>query len=354
MSFSTFFGSDPWIEGAVLDQADLVKSWPGVRDIALFPDAHPGKYGPVGMAMKSDLIFPLLVGNDIGCGIAVFTLNKPMRKLNIDKIVRAWADLHTPFEDAETWLEEQGHSLSSSLGLGTIGLGNHFCELQEVTKCFPGSPLKRGDAVLMVHSGSRGLGQRTFEKITYTVKGVDPLSDVAQEYMVQHNACLDFSVVNRSAVAWRASRALGLRCELLCDVPHNLIEKSESGWVHRKGAARAGGLVPVAGTRESPSWLVSSKGVEGSLMSLPHGAGRKIDRASCHGRFRAPRREKDGSVRSELGARLICSEKSLLIEETMRAYKDTHKIAQTIEEEGLGDILTELSPRITFKIGKTQ
>lgn len=88
-----------------------------------------------------------------------------------------------------------------------------------------------------------------------------------------------------------------------------------------------------------------------ALLSLPHGAGRKFDRAACHGRFQAPKREKDGSVRPMEGGRVLCGDKGLLVEETALAYKDSRRIAEAIEAEGLGSASIRLDPLLTFKSG---
>jgi len=42
--------------------------------VAAMPDLHPGKGAPIGAAMASTVLYPFLVGSDIGCGIAVFPI----------------------------------------------------------------------------------------------------------------------------------------------------------------------------------------------------------------------------------------------------------------------------------------
>ncbi|WP_176269085.1 RtcB family protein, partial [Salmonella enterica] len=88
------------------------------------------------------------------------------RKYNADKLEKRLASL-TDVADAQ-WLEEnvpaamQHHSWRSALG--SIGGGNHFAELQQVDRIvdadsFALSGLQKAQLLLLVHSGSRGLGQ---------------------------------------------------------------------------------------------------------------------------------------------------------------------------------------------------
>ena len=80
-----YFSADSWIEGAALHQLEKMSRLRGVRSISAFPDLHPGKYGATGVALLSDRLHPLLVGNDIGCGMSLFELDLPLRKLKLDK-----------------------------------------------------------------------------------------------------------------------------------------------------------------------------------------------------------------------------------------------------------------------------
>jgi len=47
------FSPQTWIEGAALQQLNNVAALPGVSSVAAFPDLHPGKYGPTGIAVSS-------------------------------------------------------------------------------------------------------------------------------------------------------------------------------------------------------------------------------------------------------------------------------------------------------------
>ncbi|WP_278183725.1 RtcB family protein [Ruminiclostridium cellulolyticum] len=63
-------------------------SLPGVVNAVGLPDLHPGKT-PVGIAIITEgIIYPHLVGNDIGCGMALFMTELERRKLKLDRLVK--------------------------------------------------------------------------------------------------------------------------------------------------------------------------------------------------------------------------------------------------------------------------
>lgn len=168
-----FFTKASWIEGAAVDQLHHVAKFDGVKQIAAFPDLHPGKYGPVGCAILADRIYPQFIGNDIGCGMSLFALDIPARKLKVDKAAQKLRALGEPWqENPDQYLEQfnQASSIPAELltkPLGTIGGGNHFCELQSIDEVFDQQTiqeigLNKDQALLLVHSGSRALGMHIF------------------------------------------------------------------------------------------------------------------------------------------------------------------------------------------------
>jgi release factor H-coupled RctB family protein len=78
---SKFYSRATWVDGHAEEQLQQVAGWPGMKAVAGFPDLHPGRYGPVGAAFLADRIWPQLVGPDIGCGMALFRLDLPRRRL---------------------------------------------------------------------------------------------------------------------------------------------------------------------------------------------------------------------------------------------------------------------------------
>src|SRR5215467_14469648 len=94
----TFYSSRSWIEGNATKQLEDVASLSGVKAVAGMPDLHPGKYGPVGCSILADRIHPQLVGSDIGCGMGLFQLDLPLRKLRLDKAATRLRVLDVPWE----------------------------------------------------------------------------------------------------------------------------------------------------------------------------------------------------------------------------------------------------------------
>ncbi|MFV0295849.1 MAG: RNA ligase RtcB family protein [Hyphomicrobiaceae bacterium] len=356
-----FYSDHAWIEGAAIQQAQHVAGLPGMSALALFPDLHPGKYGPTGMAALSDRLYPQLIGNDIGCGMALFCLDLAPRKLRIDKAedrLRSMME-HKPFDPSEE-LEAVGLPPDLwPLSLGDIGGGNHFCELQTIGTLFGEPAIERDKLYLLVHSGSRGLGTEVFERVQKSGslnEGLDPDSEAGRDWLLRHDAAVGWAALNRKLIAARAAAALGAEAELVTDVPHNRVRATSTGFVHHKGAAdvSAGGLAPVAGSRASASYIVSAlPGVGDALGAISHGAGRKYDRATMHGRVGRTRSEREALLRNEWGGKLICDDRNLVIEEAAHAYKDAGKVVADLAGFGLVAAVAEMRPLVTYKKANT-
>src|SRR5438445_4645039 len=68
-----FASAQSWIEGEAVRQLYATAKLDDVRLAVGFPDLHPGKGSPVGAAFVTEgVIYPHLIGGDIGCGMALF------------------------------------------------------------------------------------------------------------------------------------------------------------------------------------------------------------------------------------------------------------------------------------------
>ena len=327
---SRFYAHSSWVDGSAETQLTTLSRKGGILKIAAFPDLHPGKYGPVGVAILADRLFPQLIGNDIGCGMALFLLDIPAYKLKADKVAKRLRVLSAP-QDGQ---------------LGTIGGGNHFCEVQTVGEVHqPVAGIGKNSTLLLVHSGSRALGQAVFA--AHALGAVDGLlGPEAEAYFAAHNEAALWAADNRRAIAERAAKALRCGARFICDVPHNLVEATPQGWLHRKGAAKADGpLVPLAGSRDAPSYLLCPNPPPEALASLAHGAGRKFERASMRARIGNPA----GLTRTRFGGRVLCEDKQMLVEEAPKAYKNVRAVLADIEAHGLAKRALTLHPFVTFK-----
>lgn len=348
-----FYTSAAWIEGRAEAQLKEVVGWSGVQKIAAFPDLHPGKCGPVGCAVFADRIFPQLIGNDIGCGMSLFQLDLPTRKLKLEKALRRMRILGEPASEDQGWrLEDAG--LPTDLfaaSLGTVGGGNHFCEVQTLAEADDSTRLDASRLYLLVHSGSRGFGNSVLGSVPQgAYAGIQGDCDTAQTYLQDHDKAVRWASLNRQIIAERAAEALRADLTLLVDAPHNLLARHGAGWLHRKGAAVAGaGFVPLAGSRASASYLMAPTGQHDTLASLAHGAGRRYDRSSMHGRVRAKKSDIETMRRTSFGGRILCEDRDLLIEEAPLAYKSAKSVVEDLERTGAAHCVAEFHPLLTFK-----
>jgi len=356
-----FYSEKSWIEGEALRQLDDMTRLDGAQTLAAFPDLHPGKYGATGVALLSQKLHPLLIGNDIGCGMALFALDLPLRKLRIDKAELRLREMeHQQISDPREALLASGlpDDLSPE-ALGTIGGGNHFCELQAVDQIFMSSfehPIDAQCLYLLVHSGSRGVGAAVLAELFASSEaanaGFHVDDPVSLQWMAMHDRCVKWAALNRRMIAERAARALRADLTLVADVPHNLIRVVPDAIVHHKGAAavKDGDLVPIAGSRASLSYIVRARqGVEKSLGAISHGAGRKYDRTSMHGRVGKSHSDREQLTRNNWGGRAICDDRSLLIEEAAVAYKDSTQVVADLEAHNLVERVAAMRPLITYK-----
>lgn len=351
-----FYTSKSWIEGAAVRQLESVAEMSGVRAVAGMPDLHPGKFGPVGCAILADKIHPAFVGSDAGCGMALFALDIAARRLRIDKAAERLRDIERPYDgDIAGEIERAGLSPSDfDSSLGTIGGGNHFCEVQAVDEVFDASFGIDPDRVyVLAHSGSRGLGHALLEQqMAECLQPLDPDSDAGRAYLRAHDHAMRWASANRRLIARRAAAALRCEAEPVCECTHNCVEHRADGLLHRKGAAPSDkGLVMVPGSRGALSYLVAplATAPPEALASLAHGAGRKYDRASMMGRVGGNRSDRERLARNPFGGRVICEDRALLIEEAPEAYKPIAGVIADLAAFGLARVIASFRPLVTVK-----
>jgi len=210
--------------------------------------------------------------------------------------------------------------------------------------------------LLLVHTGSRGLGEHILRQQVdqFGHHGVLEGSVDSATYLRQHNAALQFAQCNRQ---WTAQRLLAnVRSEgaPVLDVHHNFVAAATiagtTGWLHRKGATPSdAGPVVIPGSRGDYSYLVQPCGSDdASLQSLAHGAGRKWIRSACKDRlFKLMSPAQMG--RTSLGSRVICNDRQLIYEEAPQAYKPVDSVVQTLVGAGPARVLARLKPVLTYK-----
>lgn len=356
-----------WIEGEAIRQLYATAKLPGVRLAVGLPDLHPGKFAPVGAAFVTEgVLYPHLIGGDIGCGMALFRTGLLRRKAKLDRWAGLRFDLEHPWEgDTRERLVSEGLCTTQfAESFGTLGGGNHFAELQAVEKVFDKDAfaslgLARDELVALVHSGSRGLGQAVLE-IHIEGHGANAVasdSDGATSYLLLHDHAVNWSKASRALIAERFLGALGAACEPVLDSCHNSVSCRSSGgetvWLHRKGAAPSDkGPVVIPGSRGTLSYLVQPVGDQSAnAWSVAHGAGRKWTRSESRLRVRE-RFHRDELVQTGLGGRVICEERDLLYEEAPMAYKNIETVIADLVDAGLVTVIAMLRPLLTYKTRK--
>jgi tRNA-splicing ligase RtcB len=376
-------------------QLRRVASLPFVHKwVAVMPDVHAGKGATVGSVIATTgAIIPAAVGVDIGCGmIAVETTLtasqlpddlKPLR-LAIEAAVPhgrtnnggpgdrgAWGDV--PARVAEAWralepgykrIVERAPTIGrgvSAQHLGTLGTGNHFIEA-----CLD----ERDHVWLMLHSGSRGLGNRIgsyfierakkdMERWFIRLPDADLayIPDGSEQFGAYYEAvkwAQDFARTSRALMmeaTVEAVRRAGLLppFELVNEAVnchHNYVAREhhygKDVWVTRKGAVRAGegelGIIP--GSMGAKSFIVRGKGNPASFCSCSHGAGRKMSRTEARRVFSV-----EDHARATEGVE--CRKDADVIDETPGAYKPIDDVMTA--QRDLVDVVRTLRQVICVK-----
>ena len=427
-----------------LEQLRHVATLPGITGAALaMPDIHQGYGFPVGgvaaTVAPDGVVSPGGVGYDINCGVRLLALPLTAGELAgrtatlMDEIARrvpvgtghggslelTGAQLDRVLRDGpRVLLTEHGiggeadveHTESAGRlaeadpaavserarvrgagQLGTLGSGNHFVEVQRISRIFDARAasafgLRADQVTVLIHSGSRGLGHQVctdYVKIhdaaqaRYRIRLPDrqlacaPLSSPeGRSYMAAMAAAANFAWANRAALAHRVREAIGrsLGREMaettrqVYDVAHNIAKLERHGGhevcVHRKGATRAfpaGSAEIPADYREvgQPVFIPGSMGTSSFVLVGRAGAMERSFGTTCHGAGR--RMSRTGARREITGAQLRrrLEEQGIVIrspsdrglaEEAPFAYKDVERVVSVVEAAGLAGRVAQLLP----------
>lgn len=272
--------------------------------------------------------------------------------------------------------------------LGTLGAGNHFLEIQKVSNIYDEKTakeygLKEGKVVIMIHSGSRGLGHQIasdYLKIhgeaakKYNIKLPDPqlvcapaTSKEGQDYYKAMKCGVNYSFCNRLIMThwirevfeeifnkkWKE-----MDMETIYGIAHNICKleehvidgKKKKVYVHRKGATRSFPDTPVliAGSMGTASYIL--KGTEEAMIksfgSTCHGAGRAMSRNAALREFRGE------NIKKELAEKGIISQSTtpkVLAEEAPLAYKDIESVIDSVHKAGISLKVARMVPMGVIK-----
>jgi len=439
------------MDSGVMEQVTNVAMLPGIVKYAYaMADAHWGYGFPIGGVAAFDLdkgvISPGGIGFDINCGMRLVRTNlrlsevKPKVKELVDLLFRLvptgvgvkgtvrvnqsqfeevmklgvkWcAENGYGWEDDVSKVEEGGFikgadpskvsRQASSRGisqLGTLGSGNHYCEVQVVdpARFFDAKVGKQfglvhdDQVVVMVHCGSRGFGHqvasdylRVFDsamkRYGITVRDRElacaPFSSAeGSDYYGAMVCAANMAFANRQVIVQRIREAFeqvfhrdpeALDMHIIYDVCHNIakVERhrvdggSRDVLVHRKGATRSfgpghpdipqayralGQPVIIGGSMETGSYLLlgTEKAMAETFGSTAHGSGRTMSRTAAKkqvsGRELQLRMEKHGIY-------VKAATMEGLAEEAGMAYKDISEVVETMHQAGISLKVAALRP----------
>jgi tRNA-splicing ligase RtcB (3'-phosphate/5'-hydroxy nucleic acid ligase) len=297
------------------------------KHVALMPDVHLGKGALVGSVIATrDAIVPAAIGVDIGCGMAAIKtpyttaqLEGKLKQIRLD--IEAMIptgfnenkDIEKSVSNWQGWQHfkalhpgVKGLENKAMKQMGSLGGGNHFIEV-----CLDAQE----QVWLMLHSGSRHIGNALAQRHIETAKGLarlagEKLPDLDLSYFVQGTAefqaywhdlqwAQNYALYNRRVMMSRFKGIMerhlagGKPMKSLLEVNchHNYAERevhfNEEVYVTRKGAVRAReedyGIIP--GSMGAKSFIVKGKGNAHSYCSCSHGAGRLMSRNKAKNAF---------------------------------------------------------------------
>jgi tRNA-splicing ligase RtcB len=325
------------VEASAVEQLKRTANLPWVEALSVMPDVHWGNGATIGsVIVNRDAISPSVVGVDIGCGMCAVRTNININDVkDLGKLRHSWErSVPVGFAENKNVTDRVYHRYTecgklSDRGLpfekkalhqlGTLGGGNHFVEL-----CYDGE----GRVWVMLHSGSRGVGNQLARVHLDTAKGQlgavmarygampqDPelaaLLVGTQEYgdyMSDLRWCQTYAKQNRDEMMqrvlkdlsyhmWGEQRAEEEWTDTKVNCHHNYVEEQSDDkgplLVTRKGAvsAKMGQLGIIPGSMGAKSFIVRGTGNTDSHCSCSHGAGRRMSRGAA----RRPTRRKTSS-----------------------------------------------------------
>ncbi len=364
-----------------IDQAEVSSRAPFIPNhIALMPDAHFGYGVTIGSVIPTKgVIIPSAVGVDIGCGMAALQLDMKSDELPdtlgpLLSLIEQGIPPRSRGEEtklAHEYLSEtadvrhsilnQKESAAALSQLGTLGSGNHFVEV-----CLDASDI----VWLVLHSGSRGIGNQLAQKHINTAKGIFEryfweLPDPDLAYFVQGTPEFDaywndvkwaqgYALENRSAMLRSLQDAVNrfmgryIHVTQRVNCHHNYVtlehHMGQNLYITRKGAisAKVGEMGIIPGSMGTNSFIVKGLGNAASYHSAPHGAGRRMSRRKARETFSAEDLTASMGDRAWMGGKA-----SKLTDEHPGAYKDINEVMRLSSD--LVEVVYELHQILNYK-----
>lgn len=434
----------------VIEQATNVAMLPGIVSASyVMPDGHWGYGFPIGGvaafdAERGGVVSAGGVGFDISCGVRCLMTNLTRQDIEQYKMELAHElsrsipagvgssgrislepkQMDDMLAGGAAWAVKNGYGIDEDLDhieehgkmqgakpeyvsshakkrqkdeMGTLGSGNHYLEVQEVADIYDEKAatllgLRKGQIVISIHCGSRGLGHQIgteFLKemvIAAPHHGINlpdrelacaPIqSELGQRYLGAMRAGINCALANRQIITHLLRKVFHdfyprEPLKLLYDVSHNTCKVEEhlvkgqkrTLYIHRKGATRAfgpghlglkepfkttGQPVMIGGTMGTTSYILLgvSCSEELSFSSSCHGAGRAMSR------HQATKQYSGRQLVDELADRGIIIKSPTMrgvAEEAPHAYKDVTAVVECAHQAGLSKKIAKLKPIICVK-----
>lgn len=341
--------------------------------IRIMPDYHKGKGSVIGFTSTlEDRIIPNAVGVDINCGMYTVELgNIDIDFKKLDNFIRhniphGFKKNKRISNKIDEELKENIKRISEKMnldsrkqlrGLGSLGGGNHFIEI---------NVSKDNKKYLVIHTGSRNFGLQVCnyhqnKAVNYCKHKVKSLNDeimheynlnknqsflegeLAENYYLDMKAAQKYANENRRIIAERTLEFFGLDIDSMksFQTRHNYIDFEDK--IIRKGAisAHKGEMVLIPLNMRDGSILALGKGNEDWNFSAPHGAGRIMSRTQ------AKKEISMNDYRNSMKDVFSTSVNKKTLDEAPFAYKSSQEILNSLDETI--EIIEILKPLYNFK-----
>ena len=416
-----------------------VASLPGIqKGMLAMSDVHPGYGFPIGGVAAFDVEEGVVsmagVGYDINCGVRTMLtdltkndLEAKKKTLMLELFQKVPAGLGKPGKiklemnqveelllEGAPYVVEMGYGTEDDLEhteengviegadpknvsfkakkrqynqIGTLGSGNHYLELQIVSRIFDEAAAKafglfQDQLIVTLHCGSRGLGHqigtdystklvRASQKYNLPLPdkelGSAPIkSKEGESYISAVNCGINAAMANRQVIAHLVRQAFkkvfDINIRQLYDVGHNTckfeVHDGKKVLIHRKGSTRAfgpnhpqvptkyrnvGQPVLIGGTMGTSSYILTGTelGMKETFGSACHGAGRRMSRKAAKKRFWGKTVVEDLAKK---GIVVRAHNFAGVAEEAPGAYKDVEHVVNTMHDAGVVKKIVQVLP----------
>ncbi len=440
------FASDKLIEDIkkdkTLEQVKNVAMLPGILKSSMaMMDAHQGYGFSIGGVAAFDIdkgvISPGGVGYDINCSIRLLKTNltlKDIEKVGKKEIIHSLFrsipsgvgrggkielgknELDEVLKGGAQWAVEKGYGVKEDYihteengklepcnpddvsqrakargknQLGSLGAGNHFLEMQIVEEVFDEKTakvfgLKKGQIILMIHCGSRGLGHQVasdyikemekeygYPEQDRELVNAPIKSDLGKKYLSAMRCAANFAFANKQLITHWVRENLKhyfskIKIDVVYDVCHNIAKfekhkingEEKKVLIMRKGATRSfgpgrkelpkdyqktGQPILIPGSMGTASYVLvgTKKAEEVSFGSTAHGSGRVESRTQARKTLKAE------DIKKQLEEKNIYVEAGSfkgIVEEAPQVYKDVDEVVRVSNEIGIGNLVVKLKP----------